>query len=287
MYLVSSKKKKRFVVPLGYGRFPLYAIIMGACICCAFVFFIVAFRYSQSSFDDRLYAAGGLLSLFMLMVLIASSARRARRIGNLSITAGLIGFVLSLAILAFDATSITRSSRSSRLIEITMGLCWLIGSSAAVRAVVAETQLNRRFELVRKLTVISLLTLFVLIASWIMGIPIFWYTDTTIKGITMLSATTGLGLLTTMIVARISQLENRARLQTEIYKIRAVCPRCSCDQDLELGESECKKCGLHFCISVTENTCEKCGYSLYRLESAACPECGTPILKPQDAMGTP
>lgn len=37
------------------------------------------------------------------------------------------------------------------------------------------------------------------------------------------------------------------------------------------------RCGLKFDIEIEEENSRKCGYPLYQIQSAVCPECGTPI----------
>ena len=41
-----------------------------------------------------------------------------------------------------------------------------------------------------------------------------------------------------------------------------------------------------FVIEIEENVCEKCGYPLYKLESAACPECGTAVYSSAQPVAT-
>ena len=47
---------------------------------------------------------------------------------------------------------------------------------------------------------------------------------------------------------------------------------------MAVGRSACCKCGLKFSIEVEEEHCAKCGYSLYKVNSNTCPECGKAII---------
>ena len=63
------------------------------------------------------------------------------------------------------------------------------------------------------------------------------------------------------------------------------CPRCACEQEVEMGESRCVGCKLRFVIEVEEPVCPKCAYNLRGLARPVCPECGT-ALDPA-GIGTP
>ena len=55
------------------------------------------------------------------------------------------------------------------------------------------------------------------------------------------------------------------------------CPRCGLSQQMAAGRAKCDGCGLTLRIEIEEEICPKCGYSLYRLTSDRCPECGAMV----------
>lgn len=60
-------------------------------------------------------------------------------------------------------------------------------------------------------------------------------------------------------------------------EITLVCPLCHKKQTLALGGAPCVGCRAQIFVRVDEPKCATCGYSLLMLQSAACPECGTPV----------
>ncbi len=91
---------------------------------------------------------------------------------------------------------------------------------------------------------------------------------------------------TVWVEGQIAQLTMRPSSNTAFITLRdpaadmslsLTCPRCSKTQQLGVGRSRCGGCGLRFLIDIEEEHCGKCGYALHKLESAVCPECGTPV----------
>ena len=106
-----------------------------------------------------------------------------------------------------------------------------------------------------------------------------WY-----RGVAIVAIGVVCGTITVPILHRVSRIQIRESVKTTELALSLTCPRCSKTQTVSVGRSKCAECGLKFQIEIEEENCVKCGYPLYKLESAACPECGTPIARP--ALGT-
>ena len=102
-----------------------------------------------------------------------------------------------------------------------------------------------------------------------------WYRGMGIIGIGVTCGTIAIPIL-----HRVSRMQIREAVKTTELVLSITCPRCSRTQSLAVGRSKCAECGLKFNIEIEEENCAKCGYPLYKLESAACPECGTPFARP-------
>lgn len=85
------------------------------------------------------------------------------------------------------------------------------------------------------------------------------------------------GTIAVPIFHRMSSIRDREQVRTVELNLSLTCPRCGKTQTLPVGRRRCEGCGLKIRIEIEEEQCRKCGYPLYRLTSAACPECGTPI----------
>ena len=88
------------------------------------------------------------------------------------------------------------------------------------------------------------------------------------------------GTIAVPVLHRVSAIRIQDDIQTLDNRpmISMTCPRCGNGQSLCMGRSRCGYCGLKFSIKIEEDHCSKCGYSLYKIESTTCPECGTPIV---------
>lgn len=89
---------------------------------------------------------------------------------------------------------------------------------------------------------------------------------------------TGCGVICVPVLHWINSLQAPDKVITTPLVLTLVCPRCGELQQLSAGSSRCAKCGLGLRIEIEEEHCPTCGYSLYKLTSAQCPECGTPVL---------
>ena len=137
-------------------------------------------------------------------------------------------------------------------------------------------RLRKQYERVRLATavVIAALAVQIILSIWAEVDEEAWYRAMGILGIVVVC-----GTIAVPVLHRVSGISAREAIETVELKLALTCPRCAVSQTLPVGRSACSSCGLKFAIEIEEEHCAKCGYSLYRLESATCPECGTPIAR--------
>ncbi|MCH8251503.1 MAG: zinc ribbon domain-containing protein [Planctomycetes bacterium] len=104
-----------------------------------------------------------------------------------------------------------------------------------------------------------------------------WYRFMGVLGITGACGTVAVPILHRVSAIRVQDETHTVDLSATI---KLVCPRCGKEQQLALGRSRCGSCGLRIRVEIEEEHCRNCGYVLYKLESAVCPECGTPVAQP-------
>ena len=93
----------------------------------------------------------------------------------------------------------------------------------------------------------------------------------------------GFGLtIVTVVLTFVIRAREKANRDTmsERFVVEVVCPRCDTTNKLKRGVGKCLKCLLLIHIQIEEPRCS-CGYSIYRLASDRCPECGS-IIPPAD-----
>ena len=143
--------------------------------------------------------------------------------------------------------------------------------------VLSLARLRKQYELARLMTVvvIAVLAVQLIVTSWTDVLTnVVWYRAMGILGIVVVC-----GTIAVPVLHRVSGISAREAIETVELKLALTCPRCATSQTLSVGRSVCSSCGLKFVIEIEEEHCAVCGYSLYRLESAACPECGTPFAR--------
>ena len=141
-------------------------------------------------------------------------------------------------------------------------------------------RLKRQYGWVRRMTIVAIATsisyVIVVDPSW--QAQRFW-----MRLIGIFSILSACGTIAVPIMHRVSAIRVREEVKTVELLLTMTCPRCDKLQQLPAGRSRCTQCGLKFRIDIEEEQCRKCGYPLYRLTSAACPECGTPIAENEEA----
>jgi len=168
------------------------------------------------------------------------------------------------------------------------GVLWVLAAATSHIALFSLARLKKEYQWIRRWTILLVLCVaglivFMILDGWFNW---GWSDDSLFQLLAVLGILDMTGFLAIPVFRRFFVLDKREFAQTVPLELSLTCPRCSLSQTLPVGRSTCARCKLQFVIDIEENVCEKCGYALYRLESAACPECGTPILKPQDATAT-
>jgi hypothetical protein len=88
---------------------------------------------------------------------------------------------------------------------------------------------------------------------------------------------TGAGVLVVLVMHALWGGKQREGVSVFQGNMFVRCPRCACEQEVEMGESRCVACKLRFVIEVEEPVCPKCAYNLRGLARPVCPECGTAL----------
>lgn len=158
-----------------------------------------------------------------------------------------------------------------------MGVACVIGVSLPYVGLLSIARLKRQYGWVRRVTIVLILLLAASITYIILETPrwpamMFWE-----RLIGILAIAVACGTIAVPIMHRMSAIRAREDVKTVDLSLTLTCPRCEKSQQLPAGRSRCTQCGLKFRIDIEEDLCKTCGYPLYRLTSAVCPECGTPI----------
>jgi len=66
-------------------------------------------------------------------------------------------------------------------------------------------------------------------------------------------------------------------IKSDSPPLRATCPRCMHEIDINQGKSSCPICGLRFKLLFEFPCCRKCEYDVTQTTEDRCPECGEPI----------
>lgn len=167
-----------------------------------------------------------------------------------------------------------------------MGVACVVGVALPHIALLSLARLRRQYGWIRRMTIVAI----VLLASGIIYIIVQndqrWYADSIWRAIGVFSIATACGTIAIPIMHRVSAIRVREEIKTTELMLSLTCPRCQKTQQLPAGRSRCEQCKLQFRIEIEEEQCVTCGYPLYRLTSAACPECGTPISQSADGHVT-
>lgn len=151
---------------------------------------------------------------------------------------------------------------------------WVLAVAGAIASLLSLANLDRRYQWIRKGTVLclALLALLFFVVIW-MQLP-RWDSELLSRGMGALGIGVSCGTLAVPIFHRITTIKRREAVRTTELSLTITCPRCNLAQSLPVGRSACAKCKLRFTIDIEEDNCPQCGYALYKLESASCPECG-------------
>ena len=202
--------------------------------------------------------------------------RRWHPLGPLAVLSTAVAMVLVLV-----AVWLRPSSRSSYY-EV-MGVSCVIGVALPHIALLSLARLKRQYGWVRRMTIVAIILLATSIIYVIVADPSWQAQRFWIRLMGIFSILSACGTIAVPIMHRVSAIRVREEVKTVELLLTLTCPRCEKPQQLPAGRSRCTQCGLKFRIDIEEEQCRKCGYPLYRLTSAVCTECGTPIAEGEEA----
>ncbi|UCC31673.1 MAG: hypothetical protein JSU86_05215, partial [Phycisphaerales bacterium] len=218
-------------------------------------------------------AVVGTASILGLASAIPWERRRWHPIGPVGLAAVAVALVLVLVAIWVDLPW-PRPAREA--FYKTMGVACVVGIALPHVGLLSLARLRREYGWVRRCTAYVIAALAAMIAFTIIteidGRDDEWFRAMGVVGITVVC-----GTIAVPVLHRVSAIRVREAIRTVELLLSITCPRCNKTQDLPVGRSKCAQCGLKFLIEIDEEHCQTCGYPLYRLESTACPECGTPI----------
>ena len=211
----------------------------------------------------------GAASILGLVSAIPWERRRWHPIGPVALAAVAVAFVLLLIIIWGDLSM----RKWEALYKATFVAC-VAGVALPHVSLLSLSRLRREYGWVRRVTIILIALLGGLISIMILAEQ---DDEFLFRLIGILAIGDVCGTVTVPILHRVSAIRVREGIRTVELELSMTCPRCGRTQTLPVGRCKCTECGLKFNIEIEEEHCTACGYPLYRLESAACPECGTPI----------
>ncbi len=157
-------------------------------------------------------------------------------------------------------------------------VAWVFAVALPLVGMLGLARLHRRYGWVRRWTVVAVACLALLVTYMILADPGWEAMDVLGRIVGVFAILSTCGTLAVAVLHRVSAIRTREAVRTVELRLSLTCPRCAETQALSVGRSRCSKCGLRFSIEIEEDLCATCGYPLYLLESAVCPECGTPIV---------
>lgn len=248
----------------------LFAFI-GSILLCGLVGIYCLLLGRWGGFEGRIMgttASVGAAAILGLVSVIPWEQRRWHPIGPFASWAVLIALGLVVLAIWFEPPDET-------FLKI-MFSCCIFAVALPHIGLMSLARLRKQYERVRLVTavVIAALAVQIILSIWAEVDEEAWYRAMGILGIVVVC-----GTIAVPVLHRVSGISAREAIETVELMLTLTCPRCAVSQTLPVGRSACSSCGLKFVIEIEEEHCAVCGYSLYRLESAACPECGTPIAR--------
>jgi len=199
---------------------------------------------------------------------------------------GLLGMLLSVGALGFVLVGIWCEYFGTRIWRIdlfwkTTTCLWVGAVGFSHVGLLALARLHARYGWIRRWTVVAIALLAANIVFIVVAQPPNMG-EAFVRILGILAIASACGTLAVPIFHRISAIRSKAEVKTTQLSVSLVCPRCSKGQLLPTGSSKCASCGLRISIAIEEELCNSCGYSLYQLNSAHCPECGTAVVGVQN-----
>ncbi len=247
---------------------------IGSIVCCGLAGIYCLLVGRMGWLEERVLgttAVVGAASILALASAIPWERRRWHPIGPIGLAAVAVALVLVLVAIWAD---LPWRSRITEMFLKTMGVACVVGVALPHVALLSLARLRREYGWMRRGTVYVIAALAAMIACTIITEidDDVWSRAMGVVGIAVVC-----GTIAVPVLHRVSAIRVREGIRTVELFLSITCPRCNKTQDLPVGRSKCAQCGLKFLIEIEEEHCRTCGYPLYRLESTACPECGTPI----------
>lgn len=224
-------------------------------------------------FEERILGTTcvvGAASILALASAVTWERRRWHPVGPLGAAAATVALVL--AVVAIWAEPI---ERYWPYFYDALSLAWVAAVALPHVGLLSLARLRPGYEWVRRWTSVVVFLLALLIA--LVLLDFIDDSDLWLRPAGILAIADACGTIAVPILHRVSAIRKREEVRTVELTLALTCPRCQQSQTVPVGRSKCAGCGLGFRIDIDEGNCKKCGYPLYRLESAQCPECGTPI----------
>ena len=246
---------------------------IGSIVCCGLVGVYCLLIGRMGFSEARILgttAVVGAASILGLASAIPWERRRWQPIGPLGLAGVAIALVLVLVAIWYDPPWWKRWEVLDRI----TGVGCVAGVALPLVGLLALGRLKRQYGWVRRVTIMLITILAIQISYMIIAEADdeFWLRMMGILAIGIVC-----GTIAVPILHRVSAIRAREEVRTVELLLSLTCPRCNETQELPAGRSKCAACGLKFSIDIEEEHCRSCGYPLYRLTSAVCPECGTPI----------
>ena len=247
--------------------------------CCGVVGIYCLLIGRMGSLEGRILATASVVggaSMLALAGAVPWERRRWHPIGPLGVLSTAVAMVLLLIAVWLEPSYGTSFYEA-------MGVSCVIGIALPCIGLLSLARLKRQYGWVRRMTIVAIVLLATSI-SYVIVDPFSWRSEEFwMRLIGIFSILSACGTIAVPIMHRVSIIRVREEVKTVELLLTMTCPRCEKSQQLPAGRSRCTQCGLKFRIDIEEEQCRTCGYPLYRLTSAVCPECGTPIAEEEEA----
>lgn len=244
--------------------------------CIAACGLIAIFCLLTGGFSDlalNVFVTTGVTGAASVLAMIGAATWELRRwhpIGPLSMAAAGIALLLTLPMIWLDP--MWNFDSYYKLVIV----AWVAAVAFSHVALLSMARLHDHYEWIRVLTVAAIAVLGAQFSyTVITEMPDPWW----FRLLGVVAVLNVCGTIAVPILHRISAI--RVVEETQSYDVEAgvqmTCPRCETQRRAPLGPSRCEVCQLRTTITIDEEHCPKCGYSLYKLTSTTCPECGASV----------
>lgn len=233
----------------------------------------------MGSIEERILgtaAAVGGASILGLACAVPWERRRWHPLGPIGVLSTTVAMVLMLVAIWVEPSFKTSFYEA-------LGVSCVIGVALPHIGLLSLARLKRQYGWLRRMTIVAIVLLAASIIYVILSNSSWPGEEFWMRLIGVFSILSACGTIAVPVMHRMSVIRAREDVKTVELSLTLTCPRCAKTQQLPAGRSKCGQCGLKFRIDIEEELCRTCGYPLYRLTSAVCPECGTPIAEDEEA----